>query len=221
MEGNNIELNIIKSILTDFQMHESEDKVLNFYGGDRISIQLYNLYKYLRKMNSYEPSILILGEHPHFAREARTGIPFTSEHVIVKMNDRHGVLEKDVYKLIGIRKDSFSALLWGQINKMSNPPLLWNLFPFYPHQENSPSNHRSLTIQEMEWGNQLLLKILEAYPSITKVFVIGNKLKYDHLNFPVDVDYLSPLEMGNPHAFVEDFNELLKISQPIKISNKV
>jgi hypothetical protein len=203
------------------QTTESNDSVFNFYGGDKITIQLYNLYKYLRITISYAPTILILGEHAHYAREARTGIPFTSEHVIMKVNDRHGVLEKDVYKLIGIRKDSFSTLLWGQINKMNNPPLLWNLFPFYPRQEKDPSLGRSLTIKELEWGNELLLQVLKAYPTINKVFVIGNKLNFEHINFPVDVHYLSPLEKGNPHAFIEDFNELLKITQPRIISNKV
>lgn len=136
------------------------------------NVRKHNLKLYLEKMKELNPEILLLGEAPGYKGCALTGIPFTSEYVLARNEFFKGLgyqfIDKDRRE-----KEASATIVWNELNKYENKPLMWNIFPFHPHKKGEIKSNRTPNKKELELGGELLLKIKEIVPA--KVLVaVGN-----------------------------------------------
>jgi uracil-DNA glycosylase len=54
-----------------------------------------------------------------------------------------------------------AAIVWQVIAQIGRPVLLWNVFPFHPHEPNDPFSNRCHTRAEREACKPLLMAVLE------------------------------------------------------------
>lgn len=119
--------------------------------------------------------ILLVGEAPGYHGCRFSGVPFTSEFILMKNNSIFG--KQRGYKITEeneiIKKESTATIIWKTMNDFRITPLLWNSFPFHPHIENIDNKNRTPTKTELEMGLSFLTEIIDMF-SIETIIAVGN-----------------------------------------------
>lgn len=139
----------------------------------------FNLTLYLTRMAGRQPQVLLLGEAPGYRGCRVTGIPFTSESVLQESPSPFGLFQASA----GFRyssepetpcREATATILWQTLVKLNALPLLWNAYPFHPHQLHSSRSNRPPTGEELAIGRGVLCALLNLY-SIEFVIPVGNR----------------------------------------------
>lgn len=181
--------------------------VNNFYRGNDKESQnrLNNIAKYLAFYENNPPKYILIGEAPGYKGCAKSGIPFTSLHIISSLD----FLNKTTQLLGGKEKERTSTIVWDLIGQIAEPPMLWNAFPFHPHKNNSPKSNRKPNIKEIQEGLEYIKKLIKIFPN-AKLIAVGN-VAYESLikfDLPVDSKVRHP-SFGGKAAFNEQITKIL------------
>ncbi|WP_420643009.1 uracil-DNA glycosylase [Candidatus Leptofilum sp.] len=137
----------------------------------------HNLQTYLQLMIQQQPKQLLVGEAPGYRGCRLTGIPFTSQHILATLSTRFG-LESNPFQSIpewtDVNREASATIVWRTINEWRPLPLLWNVFPFHPHQPNTPKSNRTPKMSEIALGRPFLHHLLHLFPGI-KIVAVGKK----------------------------------------------
>lgn len=90
-----------------------------------------------------------------------TGVRSTKAHTIARATHGSPVAERT------------AAVIWSVIARLARPPMLWNAFPFHPHEPNTPFTNRAHTTRERRetaWAIEALVERL-GHPQL---IAIGN-----------------------------------------------
>jgi len=183
----------------------------NLYKGNSLESQVrkWNLNLYLEKMKAVNPDVLFLGEAPGYKGCKLTGIPFTSEKMVAT-ND----FFKDCnYKLINkpdkLESEISATIVWSELNKFINKPLIWNIFPFHPYQQNNPNSNRTPNNDELNLGQSILEELLQLF-SIKKIVAVGRKPESRLNELGIEFEYIRHPANGGKNEFVTGINKILK-----------
>ena len=134
-----------------------------------------NLKLYLEKMKNLSPKVILIGEAPGFRGCRFTGIPFTSEYLLsnnlffgnsgfetTKENDKP-------------KKEKTATIMWEVLDSLNQYPLLWNSFPFHPHNQENPTENREPTTKECKCALDFLNYLFKLFPNINKIGAVGRK----------------------------------------------
>ena len=165
--------------------YESSDIVLNMYRGDSENAKKCreNLRKYLEKHKNTQ--ILLVGEAPGYKGCARTGVPFTSGSGEIS-----------------------SRILQDAINKYNHNAdvLIWNAFPFHPHEKDNLESNRKPNKAELETGWMFMKYFLEVFPDIKCVASVGNVAKelLKKFDFEYEPDHICHPSYGHKKECEKD-----------------
>ena len=132
------------SLINALSRVELSDRACNQYArGDRANaIRRRNLELYLEEIRS--PRMILIGEAPSYRGGRLTGIPFTSEQIMLRGVDGRVLgAERGYRKATAGDKRSTEAsatMVWATIACIDPLPLLWNAFPFHPFAAGNPSS---------------------------------------------------------------------------------
>lgn len=143
------------------------------------AIRRCNLRRYLREMARRRPQTLLIGEAPGHRGCRLTGIPFTSEQIVLDdVSTRQIFGELRGYRKTNERADPVgeqsATIVWGVLKDMHALPLLWNALPFHPHDGENPWTNRTPLTSELALGAPFLRILLDIFSPSTVVGV-GNK----------------------------------------------
>lgn len=91
----------------------------------------------------------------------RTGVPLTDEVHLSHMTQLFGGVPFHRATRGPVVAERTAAIVWQVITRIGRPVLLWNVFPFHPHEPNDPFSNRCHTRSEREACRPLLLALLE------------------------------------------------------------
>lgn len=91
----------------------------------------------------------------------RTGIPLTDEVHLTQMAQLFDGVAFQRATRGPIVAERTAAIVWQVIAEIGRPVLLWNVFPFHPHEPNDPMSNRCHTRSEREACKPLLMALLE------------------------------------------------------------
>ncbi|GJM42580.1 MAG: hypothetical protein DHS20C20_28620 [Ardenticatenaceae bacterium] len=151
----------------------------NPYAGERpfAKQRRYNLQTYLHLMALHTPAFLLLGEAPGYRGCRITGIPFTSPSILSTFGKQLGQTSEPfqtVPEWPQISREASATIVWRTIGGWQPLPLLWNIFPFHPHQPGNPKSNRTPKTSEIALGRPFLNHLLQLFPGITLV-AVGKK----------------------------------------------
>ncbi|BBB33356.1 conserved hypothetical protein [Thermotomaculum hydrothermale] len=153
---------------------KSSNEVFNPYQNEYMLNNLRLYFEYLLENNS---RILLVGEAPGYRGCRLTGIPFTSETII--RYSQHEIFKKlrDKINLIHEESESVSentaTILWSFLIEYNKPaPILWNAFPFHPHEKGVDESNRKPREKEIEEGLKYLKMVYEIFKP-QKIAAIG------------------------------------------------
>lgn len=149
----------------------SENSTAVYYNQYRDQHTQQNLLTYLEFTKKSQSKIMLVGEAPGYKGCRLTGIPFTCPRNI-KANQaplfcgcRNQLVHKD-------NTSEMSAnAVWEVLEKENSHVLLWNVFPFHPHNLGNPLTNRKPTKSEKQAGIIYLRKILKIFAPTTVVAV--------------------------------------------------
>lgn len=116
-----------------------------------------NIRAYLQKMADIRPQVMLVGEAPGYRGARLTGIPFTSPHTLSLLSDQLGALPlARPEEWLHIQKEASATMMWETLAQITAVPLLWNAFPFHPHQPDRCQSNRKPTGPELALGRPFL-----------------------------------------------------------------
>jgi uracil-DNA glycosylase len=91
----------------------------------------------------------------------RTGVPLTDEVRLSHMTKLFSGVPFQRATRGPIVAERTAAIVWQVISHIGRPVLLWNVFPFHPHEPDDPFSNRCHTRTEREACKPLLMALLE------------------------------------------------------------
>ena len=194
------------------QNSDVPEDVNNFYAAKRSNRQRRNLQTYLRQMAELRPDTLLIGEAPGYNGCARTGVPFSSEKLI-----REGVLDGRLFGehngyLISrktVVHEQSAAAMWQVLSEVDRIPLLWNAYPFHPHQKGEKNSNRKPRASELRAGMEILEEIIALF-DIEKLIAVGSAAEDVLRKMGLDHEKVRHPSYGGKTAFTAGIKELLK-----------
>lgn len=204
----------LKNFVEELATMEVTPNVYNQYSYEceDNSIRRDNLLIYLKQMYKLKPKIMLVGEAPGYRGCRLTGVPFTSEHLL--MNNIEGLklfgrengyrlaLEKD--KLL---KEATATIIWSTLLKYDIMALSWNSFPFHPHKKDEGESNRTPLKKELLIGEKPLLKMIEMF-NIKKVVAVGNKAEESLCKLGISCSKVRHPAQGGKNEFVEGIKNI-------------
>lgn len=143
------------------------------------SVRRANLRLYLRQMVRKRPSVLLVGEAPGYRGCRLTGVPFTSEHLLLQGIAGMGLLgaARGYGKTAETQRptrEATATIAWGTFAACRQTPLLWNALPFHPHRAGEPFSNRTPAQREVACGEPFVRALLQIF-AIREVVAVGNK----------------------------------------------
>ncbi len=209
----------IKNFIEELAVAEVTANVYNQYAYicKENAVRRENLYIYLRHMHKQKPKIILVGEAPGYRGCRLTGVPFTSEHLLV--NGMEGLAlfgEKAGYRLAAHKDkvliEATATILWETLLKNNIIPLAWNAFPFHPHLEGKPESNRTPIKGELRIGERPLLQMIEMF-NIKRVVAVGNKAEETLTRLGMSCHKVRHPAQGGKNEFVEGIRKIVEAGQ--------
>lgn len=175
-------------------------------------IRRNNLSLYLKQMQLLEPKILLVGEAPGYHGCRFTGVPFTSEHILLK-----GFQEIELFgrkkgyaktnELARIKKEQSATIVWKTLTDKKFVPLMWNAFPFHPFQKDDPTKNRTPSQKELEVGAFFLAKLINDF-DIPSIVAVGNNAEKTLAKINIPCQKIRHPSNGGKPDFIKGIEKL-------------
>ena len=184
---------------------EISERACNQYAqGDRgNAIRRRNLELYLQEIG--KPRMILIGEAPSHRGGRLTGIPFTSEQIMLAGVGGRFLGSDRGYRQAtpGIKRstEASATMVWATIACIEPLPLLWNAFPFHPFDAGNPSSNRMPGVGELRIGAAFIERLLELF-AIECVVAIGNQADLSLMQLGVEHEKVRHPSQGGKVKFV-------------------
>jgi hypothetical protein len=120
------------------------------------TIRRKNLAHYLADMQLRQPRMLLLFEAPGYRGCALSGIPVTSERIMLRGIGKWGLFGAGYQATSGQPQgvaEMTATILWDAlVEYVDQPPLIWNTVPLHPHRPGQPQSNRPPKKAEEQLG---------------------------------------------------------------------
>jgi uracil-DNA glycosylase len=177
------------------------------YASHENAVRRNNLLIYLKQMYKRKPQVLLVGEAPGYRGCRLTGVPFTSEHLLMNNMVGLNLFGKEAgYRLAAekdkLLKEATATIIWETLLRYDIISLAWNAFPFHPHKEGDQRSNRAPLKGELLIGEKPLQQMIEMF-NIKKVVAVGGKAEQTLNKLNISCQRVRHPAQGGKNAFVE------------------
>lgn len=178
------------------------------------AVRRNNLLIYLHQMEKLQPKAILVGEAPGYRGSRVTGVPFTSEHLL--MNNMEGLTlfgKEKGYRLPvqkeKLMKEATATIIWSTLLEQNLFALSWNAFPFHPHKPENGQTNRTPLKKELLIGEPFLVRLISLF-DIETVVAVGNKAHESLTKLEIDSQKVRHPAQGGKNQFVEGIKRIAK-----------
>ena len=149
---------------------------------------------------------ILLGEHPDVDPKTVLG-----DWRYERTSDVNSPMLNRTQKLKGFNEPT-DTVVWNAIASHGLKTfecVLWNIFPFHPHQEGKLLTNRTPNTAELDIGVEYAKDLLEMYPGM-KIIAIGANAAKTLKRYGFACEEVRHPSMGGANKFREQVNEILK-----------
>lgn len=164
------------------------------------SVRRKNLSSYLKSVEELEVDTLWMGRDLGYRGGRRTGLALTDESHLLQFAARYpGSAPKRATRgpLVAERT---ATEIWAAISALPLPPLLWNVFPFHPHEQDDEMTNRRFTTHELKLVDALNRELV-SWLKIRRIVCIGQDAAKYASSFGVDVECIRHPSYGGVSDF--------------------
>jgi uracil-DNA glycosylase len=158
-----------------------------------------------------EAAHILLGEAAGYQGCHVSGIPFTSERVIMA-GDVPRVSSDGARLSLRVRpwSEPSATIVWQTLHALgaADGTVLWNAFPWHPHVPGNPHSNRTPTRAERVTGVPVLLAFLAMYPK-AKLFAVGRHAEQALQELQLQAIPLRHPSMGGARLFADGLRQAL------------
>lgn len=188
------------------------------------AIRRRQLFQYL--MERKGAPYLLHGEALGYQGGHFTGIPMTSERILLGGHKSRGILPEHVFSPCALeprrtsrpdqKPEGFTeptaTIVWGQIVRSGKNPksfILWNAFPWHPYCPDSGMlSNRTPVSDEIETGDPFLAELIKI-SAVKEVFVLGERAQEQARRLGIDSVKLRHPASGGAAEFRKQFRRLV------------
>jgi uracil-DNA glycosylase len=199
----------IREFVEELATTEVTQNVYNQYSYEspENAIRRDNLLIYLEQMSKLKPKMILVGEAPGYRGCRLTGVPFTSDNLLMKNIEGLNLFGEDKgYKLAikgdKLLKEATATIIWNTLVHFDLMILSWNAFPFHPYKQGNLESNRTPLKKELLIGEKPLLRLIEMF-NIEKVIAVGNKAEESLNKLGFNCEKVRHPAQGGKNEFVD------------------
>ena len=205
-----------KAFIYDLARTKVPENVYNqfSYATKENAIRRENLLIYLKQMYKLNPKIILIAEAPGYRGSRITGVPFTSEHLLMNNIGELDFFGREKGYRLPVEKDKLlkeatATIIWKTLLEYDIFALGWNAFPFHPHKKDNPQTNRTPSKQELLLGEGFLIRMIEMF-NIERIVAVGNKSKESLDKLGIDSTKVRHPAQGGKNEFVKGLSMIGK-----------
>lgn len=145
----------------------------------------------------------------------RTGVPLTDEVHLNSVERLFGTGALERATQGDIVSERTAAVIWKLLGKIRRPVMLWNVFPFHPHEEAKPMSNRCHTAKERELTLPFLWYLIELLKP-KQLVAIGRDAQAALEDAPIPVINVRHPSYGGQREFNETLSRFYDVELPPK-----
>jgi len=169
---------------------------------DSARVRRKNLSTYLCAVEGIGVNTIWMGRDLGYRGGRRTGLALTDEAHLQDVAEIYPNCAPQKATKGEAVAERTAAEIWAVLRDIQLPPLLWNVFPFHPHEMDKPFTNRRFSKKELEIVNDLNIALIE-WLKINRIIAIGQDAAKYAASFGVEV-----LTVRHPsYGGVKDFRK--------------
>jgi hypothetical protein len=179
-------VNALSELKLDNVFNPYADKCPIHDRSDAVSARRRNLRGYLKAAAEIGVDTIWMGRALGYRGGRRTGLALTDEYHLTEMTERYPGSNFKQATVGPALAERTASEIWSVLRAIDLPPLLWNVFPFHPHEPGNPFTNRKFTARERQQVavlNDILIKWLK----VRRVVAIGQDAFNYASRFDVEV----------------------------------
>lgn len=141
----------------------------------------------------------------------RTGLALTDEAHLDKLNHLFNGVSVEKVTVGPIVKERTASVIWNMMEAVGEPVLMWNVFPFHPHEPGKPFSNRSHTRMERDLSRPIFDALLKMI-SPEQLVSIGQDAKKMLGEVDVPVSAVRHPSYGGQREFESGIREIYGLS---------
>jgi uracil-DNA glycosylase len=162
-----------------------------------------------------------MGEASGYNGCRHSGIAFTSGKVIALNKLYEEIRDKLLFKGISSIKEYSTNIVYSLFNnhpKTFKQCVLFNCFPFHPHEFRIPESNRKPFSKEIKEGQEYIIKIIEIFASETIIAIgnvafksISNLIKEERISSNIQIHKVRHPSYGGKNDFLKEIKTILNL----------
>jgi uracil-DNA glycosylase len=169
-------------------------------------IRRRNLRRYLEALDEITPDTMLIGEAPSYRGGRLTGIPFTSERIMLS-----GILPGSGYRKATpgpeMSTEASATMVWSAIRKVDPLPLLWNAFPFHPFVRGNARSNRLPNMRELLIGQDFIRMLMRLF-GFRRIVAVGNRASHSLSRMNIAHERIRHPSQGGKQKFIDGMARL-------------
>ncbi|MCS6886729.1 uracil-DNA glycosylase [Chloroflexus sp.] len=166
-----MESEVIAELIADLAALPAPPNTINMYAWDAAddeqrqgnAIRRANLALALQLAYQRGPDLVLIGEAPGYNGARRTGVPFTSEQILLDGIEPLGQFgtARGFQRATSdgrISREPTATIVYRELAALNRFAVGWNAFPLHPHQPGKPQSNRTPRSSELALGLPLLAR---------------------------------------------------------------
>ncbi len=150
----------------------------------------------------------------------RTGLALTDEVRLAQFADVYPGTDAAKSTLGPAVAERTATEIWAVLAQLDLPPLLWNVFPFHPHEPGQPFTNRKFTSAELKIADALNRQLL-SWLGIRRIIAIGQDAAHYAGQFGVKVECVRHPSYGGVTEFREGIRRLYGLKRSPVVQSEV
>lgn len=169
-----------------------------------------NLRSYLQAVSDLGADTIWMGRDLGYRGGRRTGLALTDEYHLSEMPRVYPGCESQQATRGPAIAERTAAEIWGILKAIDVPPLLWNVFPFHPHEPSNPFTNRKFTARELALVDDLNNELF-SWLRIRKIIAIGQDAGHYAARFGLPVETIRHPSYGGVRDFRAGMSRLYNL----------
>lgn len=174
---------------------------------DAAAVRRRSLRTLLAAAQSLGIDTIWMGRDLGYRGGRRTGLALTDEMRLTQFPSIYPGAETAKSTLGPAVAERTAAEIWAVLAQLDLPPLLWNVFPFHPHEPGEPFTNRKFTAAELKVADALNRQLL-SWLGIRRIIAIGQDAATYASQFGVQVETVRHPSYGGVVEFRDGIRRL-------------